>query len=92
MSRAIKNFYSLLILAVLVQLVATVFTLSKNIAYGQNIQALEDRQQQLLTDMSRLDQAIAQETAMQILDKSPEYQDIQQLIVLNSPSQTLASR
>ena len=92
MPRAIKNFYSLLILAVLVQLVATVFTLSKNIAYGQNIQALEDRQQQLLTDMSHLDQAIAQETAMQILDQSPEYRDIQQLIVLNSPSQTLASR
>ena len=92
MSRTIKNFYSFLVLAILVQLVATVFTLSKNIAYGQNIQALEHRQQQLLVDMSRLDQAIAQETAMQILDQSPEYQDIQQLIVLNNSSQTLASR
>jgi len=92
MKNKIKNFYRLLALALIIQIVSTVCCLSQNIAYGQNIKSLEAQKQQLISEASQLDQAIAQETSLQSLSLSDDWNNIQELAYVKGQSQALASR
>ena len=92
MSKKIKNYYGLLIIAILIQLVNTVYNLSQNIAYGQNIKALQIEKSQLLSRESQLDQALSQEIAIHRLNQNENYIDIQNLIVVKIKNNALALR
>ena len=92
MPKKIKNFYSLIIIALVIQLLSTVCCLSKNIAYGQNIKALEQQKRELLTEISQLDQNIAQEIAIHSLTASESFSDIHELAFVKGHNQALASR
>lgn len=84
--------YSILALVVLFQLITTVCSLSQNIAYGQQIRALEIEKQQLLTQDSQLKQLAAEKNAIHQLASDSQYVDIQELAVVKSKNNALASR
>ena len=92
MNKKSQRLYSLLAIAILIQLVTTVCTLSQNIAYGQQIRSLEIKKQQLLSEESQLKQLSAEKIAIHQLASDNNFTDIQELALVKSKHNALASR
>jgi hypothetical protein len=92
MSKKIKNYYKIIFLALMIQLISTVATMSKNIAYGQQIEVLKEKQELLISKESQLNQLIAQETSIRQLAEYPDFEDTHNLIVVTAKDNALALR
>jgi hypothetical protein len=92
MKKKLKNYYRILFLVVFLQLISTAYTLSQNIAYGQHIEILKQKQEELLSRESKLDQAIAQEISIQQLENYQDFKDIKNLLVVKSKASAVALR
>ncbi len=92
MNNKLKNYYKIICLIVLVQLISTVATLTKNIAYGQQIDLLKKEQATLISRESQLNQAIAQEISLQQLTNHPDFQDTTDFLVVKVKDNALALR
>jgi hypothetical protein len=92
MKKKIKNYYKILFLLVLIQLISTVATLSKNIAYGQQIEVLKEKQEYLISKDSHLNQLIAQEISIQQLANHPDFEDTNNLLIVKAKANALALR
>lgn len=92
MKKKLKNYYRILFLIIFLQLISTAYTLSHNIAYGQQIEVLKEKQEELLSRESELDQAIAQEISIQQLENYQDFKDIKNLLVVKSKANAVALR
>jgi hypothetical protein len=91
-NKKIKNYYKIIILALMIQLISTVATMSKNIAYGQQIEVLKEKQELLISKESQLNQLIAQEISIRQLTEHPDFEDTSNLIVVTAKENALALR
>jgi len=64
MNKKIRNYYRIVFLLMMIQLISTVANLSKNIAYGQQIEVLKEKQELLISKESQLNQLIAEEISI----------------------------
>ena len=92
MNKKIQTYYRIIFLLVLVQLISTVATLTKNIAYGQQIELLKKEEASLISRESVLNQAIAQEISIQQLADDPSFEDTTNYLVLKVKDNALALR
>jgi len=92
MNKKLKNYYKIVFLVVLIQLISTVATLSKNIAYGQQIEVLREKQEYLISKESQLNQLIAQEISIRQLADHPDFEDTTNLLVVKAKDSALALR
>jgi hypothetical protein len=92
MKKKLKNYYRILFLIVCLQLISTAYTLSQNIAYGQQIEVLKQKQEKLFSKESSLNQAIAQEISIQQLENNQDFQDTKNLLVVKSKTSAVALR
>lgn len=92
MSKKLKNYYKIIGLIVLAQLISTVATLTQNIAYGQQIELLKKEQSSLISRESELNQAIAQEISIQHLADDPSFEDTTNFMLLKVKDNALALR
>lgn len=92
MNKKIKNYYKIIFLALMIQLISTVATMSKNIAYGQQIEVLKEKQELLISKESQLNQLIAQEISIRQLAEYPDFEDTTNLIVVAAKDNALALR
>lgn len=92
MNKKIQNYYRIIFLVVLIQLISTVATLTKNIAYGQQIELLKKEEANLISQESVLNQAIAQEISIQQLADDPSFEDTTNYLVLKVKDNALALR
>ena len=69
MKKNLTIYYGLLITAVLVQTIITVFSLSQNIGYGQKISFLENKRNTLQTQTNQLRTELAQKSAIRKLEQ-----------------------
>lgn len=69
MKNKLTIYYGLLSLAVLIQVVMTVFTLSQNIGYGQKISFLENKKQSLQAEKNEIGQELAKKIAIRELEQ-----------------------
>ena len=92
MSKKLKNYYKIVFLILLIQLISTVATLSKNIAYGQQIEVLSKKQEALISRESQLNHLIAQEISIRELAKHPDYEDSNNLLIVKVKDNALALR
>ena len=92
MNKKLQTYYRIIFLVVLVQLISTVATLTKNIAYGQQIELLKKEEANLISQESMLNQAIAQEISIQQLADDPSFEDTTNYLVLKVKDNALALR
>ncbi|NLG06316.1 MAG: hypothetical protein GX559_01310 [Candidatus Pacebacteria bacterium] len=92
MNKKLQTYYKIIFLLVLIQLVSTVATLTKNIAYGQQIELLKKEEASLISQESVLNQAIAQEISIQQLADDPSFEDTTNYLVLKVKDNALALR
>jgi hypothetical protein len=92
MNKKLKNYYKIIGLIVLAQLISTVATLTQNIVYGQQIELLKKEQSNLISQESELNQAIAQEISIQQLTDHPDFEDTTNYLVLKVKDNALALR
>ena len=92
MNKKLQTYYKIIFLLVLIQLVSTVATLTKNIAYGQQIELLKKEEASLISQESVLNQAIAQEISIQQLADDPSFEDTSNYLVLKVKDNALALR
>lgn len=93
MKKYLPAYYTLLAFVMVCQLIGTAITLSQNIGYGQKISFLEEKQASLIAHKTSLEQAMAKEVAMNVLDqKRADFQPIQDVIVVKNHLANLASR
>jgi hypothetical protein len=92
MNKKIKNYYKIVFLAVLLQLITTVVSISNNIAYGQQIEVLKDQEELLIAKENKLNQAIAQEISLRQLANYPDFEDTKNFLVVEVKDNTLAWR
>ncbi len=92
MNKKLQTYYKIICLVVLVQLISTVATLTKNIAYGQQIELLKKEEANLISQESVLNQAIAQEISIQQLADDPSFEDTSNYLVLKVKDNALALR
>lgn len=92
MNKKIQTYYRIIFLVVLIQLISTVATLTKNIAYGQQIELLKKEEANLISQESVLNQAIAQEISIQQLADDPSFEDTTNYLVLKVKDNALALR
>ena len=92
MNKKLQTYYKIICLVVLVQLISTVATLTKNIAYGQQIELLKKEEASLISQESVLNQAIAQEISIQQLADDPSFEDTTNYLVLKVKDNALALR
>jgi len=92
MKKNITIYYAILGLALCVQLLSTVFTLSQNIGYGQRISLLENKKAALQAEQNLSRQQLAQKTALQALSEEQEslYINISQVVLVERESASLA--
>lgn len=92
MTKKLSVYYSLLSVAVLAQMIMTVFTLSQNIGYGQKISFLENKRISLEAEKNQLQTARAKNLAINKLAEleSTEYVAIADVLVLTRDSASLA--
>ena len=92
MNKKLNNYYKIIFLIVLAQLISCVITLSQNIAYGQQIEVLKQKQETLISRESQLNQAIAQEISLQQLAKHSDFVDTSHFLVVTIKDNSLALR
>lgn len=92
MNKKLKNYYKIILLTIIVQLISTVTNMSKNIAYGQQIEVLKEKQELLISKESQLNQLIAQEISIRQLAEYPDFEDTSNLIVVTAKDNALALR
>jgi hypothetical protein len=92
MKKKLKNYYRIVCLIVLLQLMSTAYTLSQNIAYGQQIELLKQKQEQLFSKESLLNQSIAQEISIKQLEKNQDFLDTKDLLVVKTKTNAVALR
>lgn len=92
MTKKLSVYYSLLSVAVLAQMIMTVFTLSQNIGYGQKISFLENKRISLEAEKNQLQTARAKNLAINKLAEleNTEYVAIADVLVLTRDSASLA--
>ena len=92
MNKKLKNYYKIVFLLVSIQLISTVATLSKNIAYGQQIEVLRKKQEHLISRESELNQLIAQEISIRQLANDPDFENTTNLFIVKVKDNALALR
>ena len=92
MNKKIRNYYRIVFLLMMIQLISTVANLSKNIAYGQQIEVLKEKQELLISKESQLNQLIAEEISIRQLAEYPAFEDTNNLIVVTAKDNALALR
>jgi len=92
MNKKLKNYYKIILLTIMIQLISTVINMSKNIAYGQQIEVLKEKQELLISKESQLNQLIAQEISIRQLAEYPDFEDTSNLIVVTAKDNALALR
>jgi hypothetical protein len=92
MKKKLKNYYRILFLIVFLQLISTTYTLSQNIAYGQQIEVLKQKQEALFSKETNLNQAIAQEISIQQLENYQGFEDTKNLLVVKTKTNAVALR
>lgn len=92
MNKKLKNYYKIILLTIMIQLISTVINMSKNIAYGQQIELLKEKQELLISKESQLNQLIAQEISIRQLAEYPDFEDTSNLIVVTAKDNALALR
>ncbi|HOA12262.1 hypothetical protein KBB59_02860 [Candidatus Woesebacteria bacterium] len=92
MNKKIRNYYRIVFLLMMIQLISTVANLSKNIAYGQQIEVLKEKQELLISKESQLNQLIAEEISIRQLAEYPGFEDTNNLIVVTAKDNALALR
>jgi len=92
MTKKLSIYYSFLSLAVLAQMLLTVFTLSQNIGYGQKISFLENKRLSLEAEKNQLQTARAKNLAIGKLAEleNSDYVAIADVLVLTRDSASLA--
>ncbi len=92
MTKKLSIYYSLLGVAVLAQMLATVFTLSQNIGYGQKISFLEKQRISLEAEKNQLQTTLAKNLAINKLAETENtgYVAIADVLVLSRDSASLA--
>jgi hypothetical protein len=92
MNKKLKNYYKIILLTIMIQLISTVINMSKNIAYGQQIELLKEKQELLISKESQLNQLIAQEISIRQLAEYQDFEDTSNLIVVTAKDNALALR
>lgn len=68
MKKNLTTYYSILAVAVVAQVILTVFSLSQNIGYGQKISFLENKRTELETQINKSRTQLAQKNALKELE------------------------
>jgi hypothetical protein len=94
MNTKVLYYYGTLAVVLCAQVIATVFTLSQNIGYGQKISLLEHRKASIAQEIQQHQQQDAQQLALRELstDEAATYQTISQVLVIKRQGTALASR
>lgn len=92
MKKSTAIYYGILSLALLIQILSTVFTLSQNIGYGQRISLLENKKATLTAEKNQLTEQLATKTALKALSgtDTSEYINISEVVLINRASTNLA--
>jgi hypothetical protein len=92
MKKSTAIYYGILGLALCVQLLSTVFTLSQNIGYGQRISLLENKKSELTAEKNQLAKQLAAKTALQALsaEGNEQYINISEVLTVDRVSASLA--
>lgn len=92
MKKNLNIYYGLLSIAVLTQVLVTVFTLSQNIGYGQKISFLEHKKNNLQIQKNEISQELAKKFAVnQLREKENDgFIAISDVISINRNSSNLA--
>lgn len=92
MKKNLKIYYGLLAVAVLAQVLVTVFSLSQNIGYGQKISFLENKKHSLENQSNLLKTQLAQKVAIAQLEQKENntFISISDVIVIDRESASLA--
>ncbi len=94
MNTKVLYYYGILAVVLCAQVIATVFTLSQNIGYGQKISLLENRKASIAQEIQNHQRQNAEQLALRELsaDEAATYQTVGQVLVIKRQSATLASR